>query len=221
MAKMNSRPIYRFRFFEIWPKEVARFGHPLFRPDLAEREELGRLTGRVGVSRTSVLHIYHQLFLLMDFLFILFFITTLVLTVYKLRLIKPIKKNLPPSPLGALPIIGHLRLVLSATPFHRTLQALSSNSTQYADYMFLKLRSQRHRPFFTSRSQECIHKNDVAFANRPHSIAFDYYSYNYTQISMTDYALTGRETSRFLRSVARRHRHNSHDLRMGNVTTTE
>ncbi|KAK9093427.1 hypothetical protein Syun_028338 [Stephania yunnanensis] len=122
----------------------------------------------------------------MDFLFVLFFITTLALTVY--RLIKPIKKNLPPSPPGALPIIGHLRLVLSATPFHRTLQAISSNSTQYADYMLLKLGVRNVIVLSSPHAvEECIHKNDVAFANRPHSIAFDYYSYNYSQISMTDY----------------------------------
>ncbi|KAK9151664.1 hypothetical protein Syun_009973 [Stephania yunnanensis] len=135
----------------------------------------------------------------MDFLFILFFITTLVLTVYKLQLIKTTKKNLPPSPPGALPIIGHLRLVLSATkPFHRTLQALSSSSTQYADYMLLKLGVRNVVVLSSPHAvEECIHKNDVAFANRPHSIAFDYYSYNYTQISMTDYGPHWRNLRRF------------------------
>ncbi|KAK9151666.1 hypothetical protein Syun_009975 [Stephania yunnanensis] len=109
------------------------------------------------------------------------------------------KHNLPPSPPGALPIIGHLRLVLSATePFHRTLQALSSSSTQYEDYMLFKLGVRNVVVLSSPHAvEECIHKNDVAFANRPHSIAFDYYSYNYTQISMSDYDPHWRNLRRF------------------------
>ncbi|KAK9155640.1 hypothetical protein Sjap_003120 [Stephania japonica] len=45
--------------------------------------------------------------------------------------------------------------------------------------------------------EECFQKNDVAFANRPHSIAFDFYSYNYTQISMADYGPHWRNLRRF------------------------
>ncbi|KAK9155635.1 hypothetical protein Sjap_003115 [Stephania japonica] len=135
----------------------------------------------------------------MELLF-LFFITlfTLLVIVYKLQSLRPNKKHLPPSPPGALPFIGHLRLVLSANPLHRTLQALSSNSSQYADYMLLKLGARNVIVLSSPKAvEECFQKNDVAFANRPHSIAFDFYSYNYTQISMADYGPHWRNLRRF------------------------
>ncbi|KAK9131943.1 hypothetical protein Scep_011471 [Stephania cephalantha] len=96
------------------------------------------------------------------------------------------KKHLPPSPPGALPIIGHLRLLF--TPLHRTLQAISTNSNQYAHYMLLKLGTRNLLVLSSPAAmEECFHKKDVALANRPRSIAADYNSYDYTAMGMANH----------------------------------
>ncbi|KAK9150236.1 hypothetical protein Syun_008545 [Stephania yunnanensis] len=114
---------------------------------------------------------------------ITFFI--LLLAIYKFPFNTP-KKHLPPSPPGALPIIGHLRLLF--TPLHRTLQAISTNSNQYAHYMLLKLGTRNLLVLSSPAAmEECFHKKDVALANRPRSIAADYNSYDYTAMGMANH----------------------------------
>ncbi|KAK9152850.1 hypothetical protein Sjap_000330 [Stephania japonica] len=123
----------------------------------------------------------------MELLQVLLYITLfiLLLTIYKFLSLRP-KKRLPPSPPGALPIIGHLGLLF--TPLHRTLQAISANSDQYANYMLLKLGT-RNILILSSPTavKECFQKNDVAFANRPRSIGGDYNSYDYTNVALANY----------------------------------
>ncbi|KAK9131885.1 hypothetical protein Scep_011413 [Stephania cephalantha] len=110
-------------------------------------------------------------------------LTILLLSIYKFTFLTPNKKHLPPSPPGALPIIGHLRLLF--TPLHRTLQAVSANSDQYADYMLLKLGTRNVLVLSSPAAvQECFQKKDVAFANRPRSIGGDYNSYDYTNVAL-------------------------------------
>ncbi|KAK9135846.1 hypothetical protein Syun_015176 [Stephania yunnanensis] len=111
----------------------------------------------------------------------LFYITLFIVVLTKL-LLHP-KKQLPPSPPGALPILGHLRLVF--TPLHRTLDTLSK---QYGQYMFLKLGKRKVLVLSSpSAIEECINKNDMAFANRPRTVAGDYLSYDYTVLALSNY----------------------------------
>ncbi|KAK9152890.1 hypothetical protein Sjap_000370 [Stephania japonica] len=136
----------------------------------------------------------------MELLQVLFYITLfiLLLSIYKFPLLRP-RKRLPPCPPGALPIIGHLRLLSLSTPLHRTLQTLSTNSNQYANYMFLKLGV--HKVLVLSSPaavQECFHKNDVAFANRPRSIVTNYTSYDYTNLAFANYGPLWRDHRRII-----------------------
>ncbi|KAK9093772.1 hypothetical protein Scep_025241 [Stephania cephalantha] len=122
----------------------------------------------------------------------------LLLAIYKLPLLFSPKKHLPPSPPGALPIIGHLRLFFTSTPLHLTLQSISTKySNKCTNYIFLKL-GVRNVLVLSSPAavQECIYKNDVAFANRPRSIANDYTSYDYTNVAFSNYGPLWRDHRR-------------------------
>ncbi|KAK9152894.1 hypothetical protein Sjap_000374 [Stephania japonica] len=125
----------------------------------------------------------------MELINLLLYITLFILplAICKFPFLKS-KKRLPPSPPGALPIIGHLRLLFISTPLHRTLQAISTNSNQYAHYMLLKLGTRNLLVLSSPAAmEECFHKNDVALANRPRSIAADYNSYDYTAMGMANH----------------------------------
>ncbi|CAI0464916.1 unnamed protein product [Linum tenue] len=91
--------------------------------------------------------------------------------------------NLPPSP-PSLPFIGHLHLLKQ--PLHRTLQTLS---TKYGPIFSLTL-GVRNVLVVSSPSlvEECLNKNDVVFANRPHSfLGWKILGYNYTAIGSAPY----------------------------------
>ncbi|KAK9152899.1 hypothetical protein Sjap_000379 [Stephania japonica] len=123
----------------------------------------------------------------MELINLLLYITLFILplAICKFPFLKS-KKRLPPSPPGALPIIGHLRLL--STPLHRILQAISTNSNQYAHYMLLKLSARNLLVLSSAKAvEECFHKNDVALANCPRSIAADYNSYDYTAMGMANH----------------------------------
>ncbi|KAK9122319.1 hypothetical protein Syun_019936 [Stephania yunnanensis] len=122
----------------------------------------------------------------------------LLLAICKLPLLFSPKKQLPPSPPGALPIIGHLRLLITSTPLHLTLQSISTKySNKCTNYIFLKL-GVRNVLVLSSPAavQECIYKNDVAFANRPRCIANDYLSYDYTNVAFANYGPLWRDHRR-------------------------
>ncbi|XP_057490154.1 cytochrome P450 81C13-like [Actinidia eriantha] len=89
----------------------------------------------------------------------------------------------PPSPF-ALPIIGHLHLLIKAPP----QQALANLASKYGPILFLRFGS---RPTLVISSpsaiEECFTKNDVVFANRPQSMAGDHLTYNYTSFVWTPY----------------------------------
>ncbi|KAL7245325.1 hypothetical protein ACSBR2_000616 [Camellia fascicularis] len=100
-----------------------------------------------------------------------------------LKLLSPQKPNLPPTPLS-LPIIGHLYLL--KTPLHLSLKTLSD----------------RHGPLLSLRFGCCLtvvvsspstteqfftHHNDIAFANRPKSLASKHLGYNGTTIGFNPY----------------------------------
>ncbi|CAL1372080.1 unnamed protein product [Linum trigynum] len=94
-----------------------------------------------------------------------------------------LRRQLPPSPPSALPILGHISLLKH--PIHRTFHALA----------------QDHGPIFSLRlgnrlavvvssatlAEECFTENDVVFANRPHLIMGKHIGYNYTTLTQAPY----------------------------------
>ncbi|KAM7514387.1 hypothetical protein LguiA_003970 [Lonicera macranthoides] len=98
------------------------------------------------------------------------------------RLFRHRSRNLPPSP-PSIPVIGHLYLIKA--PLHLALDSLLS---QYGPILYLKLGS-RSMLVVSSPSlvEECFTKNDVVLANRPRSMAGDYFTYNYTALAWAPY----------------------------------
>lgn len=92
------------------------------------------------------------------------------------------KLKLPPSP-PALPIIGHLHLI--KTRRHRALQHISN---KYGPLVYLRLGV---RPTLVvsspSIAEECFTKNDIIFANRPHSVFTKYLIDIYAYFSFSPY----------------------------------
>ncbi|OMP01901.1 Cytochrome P450 [Corchorus olitorius] len=112
--------------------------------------------------------------LLYSSLFIVF------LLIFKLFLTK--SKKLPPSPF-ALPILGHLHLLKQ--PLHRTLQNLSQ---KYGPILSLKFGSKLVVVVSSSSAaEECLSKNDLVLANRPHFTMNKYLGYNSTTLVSSSY----------------------------------
>ncbi|KAI5675214.1 hypothetical protein M9H77_06164 [Catharanthus roseus] len=115
-----------------------------------------------------------------------FYTSTLVFFISIFLILKFQKRskrtNLPPSP-PSLPIIGHLHLL--KTPLHRTLQFLAE---KYGPIMLLRF-GIRPTLIVSSPSivEEIFTKNDLAFANRPKSIALKLLQYNYTTLGFSPY----------------------------------
>ncbi|KAH6760232.1 Cytochrome P450 superfamily protein [Perilla frutescens var. hirtella] len=112
-------------------------------------------------------------------LFSLFFLT-LPLFNY---LIRKEKRNLPPSPLPALPLLGHLHLL--QFPLHRTYHNLSLKlgpifSLRFGTRLIVVVSS-------PAIVEECFTKNDVVLANRPRFIAAKYIGYNFRSVVVAPY----------------------------------
>ncbi|CAI0421130.1 unnamed protein product [Linum tenue] len=92
-------------------------------------------------------------------------------------------KLLPPSP-PSLPIIGHLHLLSNHSP-HRSLHNLAA---KYGAVLLLRFGS-RDVLVISSPSavEECFRDNDVAFANRPHSLGGKHLNYNFSTIGACNY----------------------------------
>nr|TKS06637.1 cytochrome P450 family protein [Populus alba] len=102
-------------------------------------------------------------------------------------------RNLPPSPFG-FPIIGHLHLV-TKPPMHKVLAILSNKC---GPIFTLKLGSKNIVVVCSlSAAEECFLKNDIVFANRPQSIFFHYWSYNYAAFLFAPYGHLWRTLRRF------------------------
>ncbi|KZV24609.1 hypothetical protein F511_06435 [Dorcoceras hygrometricum] len=93
------------------------------------------------------------------------------------------KRKLPPSPVAAFPVIGHLHLL--KPPMHRTLQKLSEKSGPIFSLRF----GGRLVVVVSSHAvvEECFTKNDVALANRPRTTIGKYIGYNYTVLTGAPY----------------------------------
>ncbi|XP_061357357.1 cytochrome P450 81Q32-like [Gastrolobium bilobum] len=91
-------------------------------------------------------------------------------------------RNLPPSP-PALPVIGHLHLIKE--PLHRSLH----NLTEKYGHIFVLHLGTRNVLVVSSPSavEECLSKNDITFANRPHTLAGKHLSYNHKSVGFASY----------------------------------
>ncbi|KAF5468165.1 hypothetical protein F2P56_012341 [Juglans regia] len=96
-----------------------------------------------------------------------------LISIVIIKLVYKHNRNAPPSPFS-LPIIGHLHLL--KPPLYQTLQALS---LQYGPILSLKFGSRSCIVISSSSAvEECFTKNDIIFANRPHTMAGDILTYN-------------------------------------------
>lgn len=88
------------------------------------------------------------------------------------------KRKLPPSPVPALPLLGHLYLL--KFPLHRTYQKLS----QKLGPIFSLRLGTRLMVVVSSPAivEECFTKNDIVLANRPRLIIGKYIGYNYSSL---------------------------------------
>ncbi|XP_027074370.1 cytochrome P450 81Q32-like isoform X1 [Coffea arabica] len=92
-------------------------------------------------------------------------------------------RNLPPSPIPAFPIIGHLYLL--KPPLYRTFYKISQKygpiiSLQFGSRLVVVVSS-------PSAVEECFTKNDVILANRPRFVVGKYFGYNYTNMTSSPY----------------------------------
>ncbi|CAA0832643.1 cytochrome P450- family 81- subfamily D-polypeptide 3 [Striga hermonthica] len=119
-------------------------------------------------SSSSILVVYIPL------LFALYIFTTQFIR--KLR-------NLPPSPILDLPLIGHLYLLKK--PLYRSLALISR---RYGPVTILSFGS---RPVLVvssaSAAEDCLSRNDVIFANRPRLLAGKHLGYDYTSLVWSSY----------------------------------
>ncbi|KAA0060937.1 hypothetical protein IC582_006631 [Cucumis melo] len=110
-----------------------------------------------------------------------------IIIIFLLRLLQSKntgRERLPPSPPGgSFPILGHLYLLKN--PLHRTLAKLSA---QHGPILLLHFGS---RPVLLisspSAAQECLTKNDIAFASRPRLSVGKHLGCNYTNILWAPY----------------------------------
>ncbi|XP_021754662.1 cytochrome P450 81D1-like [Chenopodium quinoa] len=89
-------------------------------------------------------------------------------------------KNYPPSPFPILPILGHLHLLKDQNSIHRTLSNLSQ---KLGPVITLQFGSRRGILVSSpSAAEDCLHHNDISFANRPRLVAGKILGYDYTTI---------------------------------------
>ncbi|KAG8377507.1 hypothetical protein BUALT_Bualt08G0040100 [Buddleja alternifolia] len=92
-------------------------------------------------------------------------------------------RNLPPSPILNLPILGHLYLLKK--PLYRSLAKISD---RYGPVNLLHFGSRRVLVVASpSAADECLNKNDIIFANRPKLLSGKYFGYNYTSMAWSSY----------------------------------
>ncbi|KAG0477398.1 hypothetical protein HPP92_014239 [Vanilla planifolia] len=102
-------------------------------------------------------------------------------------------RNFPPS-LGSLPIIGHLHLLKK--PLH---QSLANISSRHGPILSLRFGSRRVLLVSSAAAaEECLSKNDLAFANRPRFLAGKHLGYDYTTITWASYGSHWRNLRRLV-----------------------
>ncbi|ESQ33194.1 hypothetical protein EUTSA_v10004066mg [Eutrema salsugineum] len=115
---------------------------------------------------------------------VLYSIFSLIFLIISLKFLKPNKQNLPPSPPGWLPVIGHLRLL--KPPIHCTLRSLSESLE--GSGMSLWLGSRLVYVVSSHKiAEECFGKNNVVLANQPQVIIGKHVGYNNTNMIAAPY----------------------------------
>ncbi|KAL0337443.1 UNVERIFIED_CONTAM: cytochrome [Sesamum calycinum] len=104
------------------------------------------------------------------------------------------KRKLPPSPVPALPVLGHLHFL--KFPLHRTLHKLSQQlgpilSLRFGNRLMVVVSS-------PAIVEECFTKNDIVLANRPRFIMGKYIGYNYTALVGSPYGEHWRNLRRLI-----------------------
>ncbi|KAL0439019.1 UNVERIFIED_CONTAM: cytochrome [Sesamum latifolium] len=91
-------------------------------------------------------------------------------------------RNIPPAPILNLPFIGHLYLLKK--PLYSSLAKISN---RYGPVVLLHFGLRRVLVVSSPPAEECLAKNDVIFANRPHLLAGKHLGNNYTSLVWTSY----------------------------------
>nr|UAK14963.1 cytochrome P450 81D38 [Iberis amara] len=122
-----------------------------------------------------------------NYMVVIFYsIFSLIFLILSLKFLKSNKQNLPPSPPGWLPVIGHLRLL--KPPIHRTLRSFSRSIDGYGGVMSLRLGSRLVYVVSSHKiAVECFGKNDVVLANRPRVVIGKYVGYDNTNMISAPY----------------------------------
>ncbi|KAL2522539.1 Cytochrome [Forsythia ovata] len=118
---------------------------------------------------------------------------SLLLLVLAFKFLSAKKSRLPPSPLPALPYIGHLHLLKQS--LHRTFHHLSQLlgpvfSLRFGTRLVVVISS-------SNAAEECFTKNDIVLANRPRFSIGKYINYNYTTLVTSPYGEHWRNLRRF------------------------
>uniref|UniRef100_A0A803MTH5 Cytochrome P450 n=2 Tax=Chenopodium quinoa TaxID=63459 RepID=A0A803MTH5_CHEQI len=94
-------------------------------------------------------------------------------------------QNHPPTPFPTIPILGHLYLLKNPAQIHRTLVKVSD---RYGPVVQLWLGFRRALLVSSaSAAEDCLHHNDIIFANRPRLIGAKILGYDYTTILWAPY----------------------------------
>nr|GME21117.1 cytochrome P450 CYP82D47-like [Ipomoea batatas] len=99
---------------------------------------------------------------------------------------KPNNQKLAPEPLGALPIIGHLHLLMAGgKPPHLILASMAD---KYGPIFRIRLGAQQTFVISNSKiAKECFTTNDKLLATRPKALASEIMGYNYNIFAIAPY----------------------------------
>ncbi|XP_074289066.1 cytochrome P450 81Q32-like [Silene latifolia] len=115
----------------------------------------------------------------------LFYLTTFIISYLITQLILHKFQNLPPSPFPAIPILGHLHLLKNHNTIHRTLSNLSN---KFGLVLHLQLGSRPTVVISSAQAAEdCLHVNDIVFANRPVLVGSEITGYGGTTMAWAPY----------------------------------
>ncbi|XP_057768911.1 cytochrome P450 81Q32-like [Salvia miltiorrhiza] len=113
----------------------------------------------------------------------LYSLSALLLFTIAYKFLTKQNRKIPPSPLPALPLLGHLHLL--RFPLHRTYRDLSLKlgpifSLRFGNRLIVVVSS-------PAAVDECFTKNDIVLANRPRFVSAKYIGYNFSSVVVAPY----------------------------------